>query len=251
MTARPFVGTATLYGQDALTAFSNAHAYVIGVGGVGSWVAEGLARTGVGTITLIDMDVLALSNINRQLPALHSTLGESKVAAMAARLTDINPDCHVNAVDDFLTQDNVHALLPNKDTAQALKKDGKTVLVLDCTDDMNAKLAIALHCRFNKIKLVVAGGAGGKINPACLTVADLRDTYQDPLLAKLREKLKARGINRAAKDKFGIKCVFSSEPPNVQKACQSGLHCGGYGSSVVVTCSMGMIMTATALSFLT
>lgn len=246
---RAFMGTATLYGQDNLEKFTHTHAYVIGVGGVGSWVAEGLARTGIGTITLIDMDVLAESNINRQLPALHSTLGDNKIDAMGTRLKDINPACTVHLVDDFLTNDNVASLLPNRETTQALASQGKSIIVLDCTDDMNAKLAIALHCRFNKLKLVVAGGAGGKIDPTCLKVADLKDTYQDPLLAKLREKLKARGINKALKEKFGIKCVFSSESPKVQKACQSGLHCGGYGSAVAVTCTMAMIMVSTALTF--
>lgn len=244
---RRFTGTATLYGADTLHKFSQTHAYVIGVGGVGSWVAEGLARTGVGEMTLIDMDILVESNINRQLPALDGTLGESKTTAMQQRIAGINPACMVHEVDEFLTADNVKALLPDRETVQSLKNQGKTVVIFDCTDDINAKLAIALHCRFNKLKLITAGGAGGKIDPTKLSVADLKDTYQDPLLAKLRDKLKEKGINKALKDKFAIKCVFSSEAPKMQKSCNHSLNCGGYGSAVAVTCAMAMIMVGEGL----
>ena len=240
--SRRFAGTATLYG-DAFLA-SSAHVYVIGVGGVGSWVAEGLARTGVGEITLIDMDVLVESNVNRQLPALTSTFGEGKIAVMGERLKGINPAIKVNLVDDFLSADNVHALLPSRDSARTARADGKPVVVLDCVDDMNAKLAIALHCRFNKLKLIISGGAGGKIDPTCITVADLKDVSQDPLLARLRSKLRERGINKELKEKFHLKCVYSTEAPKVATACASGLHCGGYGSAVAVTASVGMVMVA-------
>lgn len=247
MTNRRFTGTATLYGADTLHKFSQTHAYVIGVGGVGSWVAEGLARTGVGEITLIDMDILVESNINRQLPALDSTLGSNKTTAMQQRIVSINPACTVHEVDEFLTADNITALLPDRNTQTALQHTGKTIIIFDCTDDINAKLAIALHCRFNKLKLIVAGGAGGKIDPTKLAVSDLKDTYQDPLLAKLRDKLKEKGINKALKDKFAIKCVFSSEAPKIQKSCNHSLNCGGYGSAVAVTCTMAMIMVGEGL----
>lgn len=122
-------------------------------------------------------------------------------------------------------------------------------MVLDCVDDMNAKLALALHCRFNKLKLIMAGGAGGKTDPTQIQVADLKDTYQDPLLAKVRQRLRQDyGINRAMKEKFGIRCVFSSQPPIVDKSCQTGgLHCGGYGSAVAVTSVVGMMLVAEAL----
>ncbi|MFK3991392.1 MULTISPECIES: tRNA threonylcarbamoyladenosine dehydratase [unclassified Psychrobacter] len=249
---RRFQGTRTLYGTAAVTTFADAHVYVIGVGGVGSWAAEALARTAVGTITLIDLDVLVASNVNRQLPALDSTFGESKIAAMATRIREINPKVTLNLIDDFLTVENVATLLPSRDEAKTAVAQGRPMVILDCVDDMNAKLAIALHCRFNKLKLVCAGGAGGKIDPSQIRVSDLRDSYQDPLLAKLRNKLRhEKGINSTLKEKFGIKCVYSTEPPRVDKSCQTGgLQCGGYGSAVVVTSVVAMIMVSEALQLL-
>lgn len=249
---RRFRGTQTLYGAPAIDTFAAAHVYVIGVGGVGSWAAEALARTAVGTITLIDLDVLVASNVNRQLPALDSTFGQSKIAAMASRMREINPKVTLNLVDDFLTVDNVETLLPSRQQAKDAIAQGKPIVILDCVDDMNAKLAIALHCRFNKLKLVCAGGAGGKIDPTQIKVSDLRESYQDPLLAKLRNKLRhEKGINSALKEKFGIKCVYSTEPPRVDKSCQTGgLHCGGYGSAVVVTSVVAMMMVSEALQLL-
>lgn len=249
---RRFQGTKTLYGTSAVDTFAAAHIYVIGVGGVGSWAAEALARTAVGTITLIDLDVLVASNVNRQLPALDSTFGQSKIAAMASRMREINPKVTLNLMDDFLTVDNVETLLPSRQEAKDATAQGKPIVILDCVDDMNAKLAIALHCRFNKLKLVCAGGAGGKIDPTQIKVSDLRESYQDPLLAKLRNKLRhEKGINSTLKEKFGIKCVYSTEPPRVDKSCQTGgLHCGGYGSAVVVTSVVAMMMVSEALQLL-
>ncbi|MBH0096796.1 tRNA threonylcarbamoyladenosine dehydratase [Psychrobacter sp. NZS113] len=249
---RRFQGTRTLYGASAVDIFAASHVYVIGVGGVGSWVAEALARTAVGTITLIDLDILVASNVNRQLPALDSNFGQSKIEAMANRVYEINPKVTLNLIDDFLTVENVANLLPSREDAKAATAKGKPIVVLDCVDDMSAKLAIALHCRFNKLKLVCAGGAGGKIDPSQIKVSDLKDSYQDPLLAKLRNKLRhEKGINSALKEKFGIKCVYSTEPPRVDKSCQAGgLHCGGYGSAVVVTSVVAMIMVSEALQLL-
>lgn len=250
---RRFQGTNTLYGASKVDIFTAAHVYIIGVGGVGSWAAEALARTAVGTITLIDLDVLVTSNVNRQLPALNSTFGQSKIAAMAHRIREINPKVTLHLVDDFLSTENVATLLPSRLEAKAAVNERRPVVILDCVDDMDAKLAIALHCRFNKLKLICAGGAGGKTNPRLITVSDLRDTYQDPLLAKLRSKLRFdKGINSALKEKFGIKCVYSTEPPQVNKSCQTGgLQCGGYGSAVVVTSVVAMVMVSEALEMLT
>ena len=249
---RRFQGTRTLYGTAAVDTFAAAHVYIIGVGGVGSWAAEALARTAVGTITLVDLDVLVASNVNRQLPALDSTFGQSKIMAMASRISEINPQTTLNLIDDFLTVDNVAALLPSRAEAKAAADQGKPIVILDCVDDMSAKLAIALHCRFNKLKLICAGGAGGKTDPSQIRVSDLRDSYQDPLLAKLRYKLRhEKGINSALKEKFGIKCVYSTEPPIVDKSCQTGgLQCGGYGSAVVVTSVVAMVMVSEALQLL-
>ncbi|WP_230659357.1 tRNA threonylcarbamoyladenosine dehydratase [Psychrobacter sp. I-STPA10] len=264
---RRFAGTQRLYGQVAFTKFTQAHVYVIGVGGVGTWVAEGLARTGVGQITLIDLDVLVASNVNRQLPALDSTFGRSKIEVMAERIQQINPCVTVHLIDDFLTENNVDVLLPSRDQAKQAKQTKQSIVVLDCTDDMAAKLAIAMHCRFNKLKLICAGGAGGKTDPLQVTVSDLKDSYQDPLLARLRSKLRhEKNINTQMKEKFGIKCVYSTQPPITTKSAamgatceqpsgqsskqQGGLHCGGYGSAVAVTATVAMVMVSEALALL-
>lgn len=250
---RRFAGTQKLYGTKQFSLFENTHAYVIGVGGVGTWAAEGLARSGVGEISLIDMDVLVASNVNRQLPALDDNFGKSKIDAMAERIRQINPLVRLHLIDDFLTTDNVTALLPHRATYHQLKQAGKRVVILDCVDDMAAKLAIALHCRFNKLPLIMSGGAGGKTDPLAITVSDLKDTYQDPLLAKVRQKLRQQHhINRDLAEKFGIKCVYSTQPPIVSRGtaqtCQTGgLHCGGYGSAVTVTSVVAMVMVAQAL----
>lgn len=252
---RRFQGTQALYGQVAFSQFEHAHVYVIGIGGVGSWAAEALARTGIGTLTLVDLDVLVASNVNRQLPALDSNFGRGKVDAMAARIDQINPNICLNLVDEFLTEDNVATLLPSRQQVRELAEQGKSVVVLDCVDDMSAKLAIALHCRFNKIKLICAGGAGGKTDPTQVKVSDLKDSYQDPLLARMRHKLRFdKGINRELKDKFAIRCVYSTQPPIVNTAegqCQTGgLHCGGYGSAVAVTSVVAMVMVSEALAMI-
>lgn len=254
---RRFLGTQRLYGQARFERFAKAHVYVIGVGGVGTWVAEGLARTGLGEITLVDLDVLVSSNVNRQLPALDSTFGRSKIEVMAERIQQINPCVTVHLIDDFLTSDNVDALLPSREDMQQAKQEQRSIVVLDCTDDMSAKMAIALHCRFNKIKLICAGGAGGKTDPLQVTVSDLKDSYQDPLLARLRSKLRhEKNINTHMKEKFGIRCVYSTQPPITEKttnssSCQvGGLHCGGYGSAVAVTATVGMVMVSEALALL-
>ncbi len=250
--ARRFKGTQTLYGESSFDIFAAAHVYVVGIGGVGSWVAEALARTAIGNITLIDLDVLVPSNVNRQLPALDSNFGQSKVAAMGNRIREINPKVNLHLIDDFLTPENVISLLPSHDDTKIADSEQRPIIILDCIDDMSAKLAIALHCRFNKLRLICAGGAGGKIDPRHITVSDLKDTYQDPLLARLRYKLRhEKGINRQLKEKFGIKCVYSTEPPRVIKGSQAGgLHCGGYGSAVVVTSVVAMIMVSEALQML-
>ena len=141
---RRFAGTQKLYGAAQFSKFENLHAYVVGVGGVGSWAAEGLARTGVGEMTLIDMDVLVASNVNRQLPATDSNFGKSKIEAMAARIKEINPHIKLHLIDDFLSKDNVQLLIPNRALQSELKQSGKQLVVLDCVDDMNAKLALCL-----------------------------------------------------------------------------------------------------------
>jgi len=196
---RRFAGVAKIYGDSSFQHYEQSHVMVIGIGGVGSWAVEALARTGIGEITLVDMDVVAASNVNRQLPA---------------ELLNPIPD-----------------------------------IVLDCIDDVKAKLALMLHCRFNKIPLIVSGGAGGKLDPLKIRVADLSKTEQDPMLAKLRSQLRARGICKKPKEKFGITCIYSIDNPfSSADVCPSaGLRCGGYGSAVVVTSSFAMIAVAEVL----
>lgn len=229
---RRFAGVEKIYGDEAFRQYEHSHVMVIGIGGVGSWAVEALARTGIAELTLVDMDVIAASNINRQLPALSSTLGREKIEVMAERCLSINPRIRINMVDDYLTADNVKELLSNPPD-----------VVLDCIDDVKAKLALMLHCRFNKIPLIVSGGAGGKLDPLKIRVADLSKTEQDPMLAKLRSQLRSKGICKKPKDKFGITCVYSVDNPfsSAEVCASAGLRCGGYGSAVVVTSSFAMI----------
>ena len=235
---RRFAGVEKIYGEDAFRQYEHSHVMVIGIGGVGSWAVEALARTGIAELTLIDMDVIAASNINRQLPAMSSTLGREKVEVMAERCYLINPRIKINVVDDYLTPENVKELLANTPD-----------VVLDCIDDVKAKLALMLHCRFNKIPLIVSGGAGGKLDPLKIRVADLSKTEQDPMLAKLRSQLRAKGICKKSKEKFGITCVYSIDNPfSSAEVCPSaGLRCGGYGSAVVVTSSFAMVAVSEVL----
>ena len=232
---RRFAGVAKVYGEDAFAHYERSHVMVIGVGGVGSWAVEALARSGVGELSLVDMDVVAASNINRQLPAMSSTLGHEKIAVMAERCKQINPRIKINLIDDYLTPENIAELLASQPD-----------VILDCIDDVKAKFALMLYCRFNKMQLIVSGGAGGKLDPLKIRVADLSKTEQDPMLAKLRSQLRGKGICKKPKEKFGITCVYSIDNPfSSAEVCPSaGLRCGGYGSAVVVTSSFAMIAVA-------
>lgn len=236
--ARRFAGANKIYGEQNFQKFSQSHVMVIGVGGVGSWAVEALARSGVGHLTLVDMDVLASSNINRQLPALTSTLGLEKIAVMAQRCREINPKIRVDLIDDFLSADNLLEMLASTPD-----------VILDCIDDVPAKLALILHCRFHKIPLIVSGGAGGKIDPSQVRVADLSRTEQDPMLAKLRNQLRRKGICKNVKEKFGLTCIYSVEQARLadNSCAAAGLHCGGYGSAMVVTNTFAMFAVAEVL----
>ena len=237
---RRFGGTQVLYGEAAFTRFQAAHVVVAGVGGVGSWAAESLVRTGVGKLTLIDMDVVSESNTNRQLPALEPAFGELKTEVLRARFLQINPELQIQIRDAFVDKDNCAELLAGGVL-------GAPDVVLDCVDDGHAKLAMALYCRFNKVPLVVAGGAGGKVDPGKIQVSDLAKTTEDPLLARLRRRLRDAGVNRQLKENFGIQCVYSVETLKRSGDAAARLACGGFGSSVVVTASVGMRMAALAL----
>lgn len=234
---RRFAGVEKVYTEQSFALYQHSHVMVIGIGGVGSWAVEALARTGIGRLTLVDMDVLAASNINRQLPALSSTLGQEKIEVMAQRCREINPRIELTLIDDYLTADNIQSILADVPD-----------VILDCIDDVKAKLALILHCRFNKIPLIVSGGAGGKRDPLKIRVADLSKTEQDPMLAKLRSQLRGLGMCKKPKEKFAITCVYSADLPVTSGVCSAaGLRCGGYGSAVVVTSTFAMVAVAEVL----
>lgn len=248
---RRFGGIARLYGNDAALRIARAHVCVIGIGGVGSWAAEVLARSGVAQLTLIDLDHVAESNINRQIHADDTTLGQAKVEAMRARIARINPHCRVTGIEEFIDPENVASLLPTCDA------------VIDAIDQVRAKAALAAHCRRQKIRLVMTGGAGGRIDPTRVCFDDLSRTTQDALASKVRARLRGEyGFPRDPKKKFGIDCVYSPEQIRrpVAAACDvedahpeqgvSGLNCAGYGSSVAVTAAFGMAAAARVLNLL-
>ena len=164
-----FAGIARLYGIEGLERLRAAHVAIVGVGGVGSWAAEAMARCGVGEISLFDLDDVCVSNANRQLHALDSTVGKPKVEVMAERLRGINPDCTVHAVADFVTRDTMaEYITPNIDC------------VIDCIDAVNAKAALIAWCKRRKIQIITTGGAGGQIDPTLIQVCDLNRTFNDP-----------------------------------------------------------------------
>ena len=237
---RRFGGIARLYGDATLTAFRRTHICVIGIGGVGSWAVEALARSAIGQITLIDLDHLSESNVNRQLHALTDTLGHAKVTALSERIAQINPSCVVNAVEEFITEENLPALIA----------PGRFDYVIDAIDNARAKTALVVHCRTHQIPLVTIGSAGGQIDPTRIAIADLSRTEQEPLLARVRKRLRAHhGFPRGTKNKFGIDAVYSTEPLRHPDLCETaaessgitGLNCAGYGSAVVVTASFGFV----------
>lgn len=201
-----FGGIARLYGIKGATILQQSHFCVIGIGGVGSWVAEALARNGVGQITLIDLDDICVTNINRQIHALTNTVGESKVEVMSERIKQINPECRVNTIEDFVTVENLSELM-------MVHYD----YVIDAIDSVDIKTRLIAHCKRNKMPIITIGGAGGQVDPSQIAITDLSKTYQDPLLAKVKNQLRREynfpraDIAKASKRKFSIDAVFSTE----------------------------------------
>lgn len=239
---RRFAGVARVYGDAALQRFERSHAVIVGLGGVGSWVVEALARNGIGRFTLVDMDVVVASNVNRQLAALTAEFGRSKADVLADRIRGINPRAQIRVVDDFLTRENATDILtPQPD------------LIMDCCDDAKAKLSLVLHARRHRNVLIVCGAAGGKTDPSRLYIEDIARCEQDPLLARLRKRLrKHHGYPQEPGKPFGIHCVYSDEPMHTPiDVCDSaGLNCSGYGSAMTVTASMGLLAVSQALTLL-
>ncbi len=258
---RRFGGIGRLYGAQALAAFRRAHVCVIGVGGVGSWAVEALARSAIGEITMIDLDHLAESNVNRQIHALTDTLGQAKVGALSARIAQINQTCRVHEVEEFIEPENVAMLIP----------PGRFDYVIDAIDNARAKTALIVHCRRQQIPLITIGSAGGQVDPTRIAVCDLSRTEQEPLLARVRKQLRrVHGFPRGTRHKFGIDAVYSTEPVRLPGVCDvetdavdnphdlevagtepgegpAGLSCAGYGSAVVVTASFGFVAAAQVL----
>ncbi|WP_432695607.1 tRNA cyclic N6-threonylcarbamoyladenosine(37) synthase TcdA [Marinobacterium sp. YM272] len=244
-----FGGTERLYGQEAVALYRNAHIAVIGIGGVGSWAAEALARSAVGEVTLIDLDDVCITNTNRQIHALSSTVGQSKVAVMADRMRDINPDCLVHEEEAFVSQDNVRELI-----------DDRFDYVIDAIDAVGVKAAIISHCKRNKIPVITVGGAGGQIDPTRISIADLSRTEHDPLAAKLRNLLRRHfGFSKSGR-RFAVDCVYSTEqlryPQPDGSVCQqktlhdgqTRLDCsGGFGASTCVTATFGFVAVSRVL----
>ena len=246
---RRFGGLRRLYGDAGYARVRSARVAVVGLGGVGSWAVEALARSGVARLVLFDLDHVAESNINRQVQALGRTLGQAKGDALRERIADIHPGCEVVVVDDFVGPDNWPALLP-----------APVDVLVDACDQVRAKLALAEWALREQVPLVCVGAAGGKQQPQRVEVEDLQDTTHDPLLASLRQRLrKAQAAPRQGR--IGLRCVFSREAVArpIEAACDGAgtpapaapgapLACHGYGSSVTVTATFGMVAAAEALA---
>ncbi len=197
-----FAGIARLYGANGLAHIRASHVCVVGIGGVGSWTVEALARSGVGRLTLIDLDEVCVSNMNRQLHAIDGSIGRSKVEVMAGRVRGINPDCQVVAVPEFFTSETAGRLIASKFN-----------FVVDAIDTLRNKCLLIASCREREIPLMVCGGAGGRRDGTMVRMADLAQATHDRLLQKVREILrKEHGFPRGDR-KFGVECVFSTEPP--------------------------------------
>ena len=231
---RRFGGLDRLYGVQGAARIRGAHVVVVGVGGVGSWTVEALARSGVGRLTLIDLDNVAESNINRQIHALDDTVGMAKVEAMRQRITHINPDCVVTCIEDFVEPTNWPGIL----------NGAEVDAVIDACDQVKAKTVMAAWAIKQKVLFITVGAAGGKRLAHKVDLDDLANTSHDPLLAKLRYNLRREhGAPRDGK-KMGVACVFSREAvasPDASCAVQGdgSLNCSGYGSVVSVTATFG------------
>lgn len=226
-----FGGIGRLYTPEGLAKLRQSHVCVIGIGGVGSWAVEALARSGIGKITMIDMDDICVTNINRQIHALTSTVATLKTEAMKTRIAEINPECQVEIIDDFISPDNL---------ADYLNRGYD--YVIDAIDSVKTKAALIAYCKRNKIRLITTGGAGGQTDPSQIQIADLSKTIQDPLASKVRSLLrKEYHFSQNPKRKFGVDCVFSTQPlifPKMGEGCEisATMNCAnGFGAVTIVT----------------
>ena len=230
-----FGGIGRLYTPEGLAKLRQSHVCVIGIGGVGSWAVEALARTGIGKITMIDMDDICVTNINRQIHAMTGTVAQLKTEAMKERVEKINPECVIEIIDDFITPENIPEYL-----------NRGYDYVLDAIDSVRTKAALITYCKRNKIKLITTGGAGGQTDPSQIQIADLSKTIQDPLASRVRSLLrKEYNFSQNPKRKFGIDCVFSTQPlifPKMGEGCEvsATMNCAnGFGAVTMVTATFG------------
>ncbi|MEY3536161.1 MAG: hypothetical protein RLZZ582_1737 [Verrucomicrobiota bacterium] len=254
-----FGGIARLYGTATLSRFRAAHVMVVGIGGVGSWVVEALARSGIGRLTLVDLDEVCVSNINRQLHALDSTVGRSKVEVMVERVRTISPEARVEGRVEFFTADTASRLLGLE--TDSISED-RPDFVVDAIDAMSNKVRLIALCQGAGIPLVVCGGAGGRRDPTAVRVADLATVTHDRLLSEVRKRLRREhGFSRTSK-KLRIECVHSAEAPVFPdrdgQVCATRasdnelplrLNCeSGFGSATQVTGTFGFAAAARVLA---
>ncbi|WGE91665.1 tRNA cyclic N6-threonylcarbamoyladenosine(37) synthase TcdA [Actinobacillus genomosp. 1] len=230
-----FGGIGRLYTPEGLAKLRQAHICVIGIGGVGSWAVEALARSGIGKITMIDMDDICVTNINRQIHAMTGTIAQLKTEAMKERIERVNPECVVEIIDDFITPENIPEYL-----------NRGYDYVIDAIDSVKTKAALIAYCKRNKIRMITTGGAGGQTDPTQIQITDLSKTIQDPLASKVRSLLrKEYNFSQNPKRKFGIDCVFSTQPlifPKMGEGCEvsATMNCAnGFGAVTMVTATFG------------
>ena len=246
-----FGGIARLFGVEALARLRAAHVCVVGVGGVGSWAVEALARSGVGRLTLVDLDDVCVSNVNRQLHALDAEVGRPKVEVMAERIRGINPGCEVRAALEFFTETSAASLFSTRYQC-----------VVDAIDDITNKCRLIALCRDQQVPIVTCGAAGGRRDPTQVRVADLALTTHDRLLTKTRDVLRKEFGFPIGGKKFGVEAVYSPEPP-VYPASDGGvcakresgamkLNCdSGFGTATFVTGAFGFAAAAQVVRLIT
>lgn len=227
--------TYLLLGREAADTLATTHVMIVGVGGVGAYAAEMIARAGVGRITIVDGDVVSPSNINRQLPALHSTIGLDKVAVMQQRIADINPEAKVEALKMFITPDSVNRLLV-----------AKPDFVIDAIDSISPKVALIEHCLREGINIISSMGAGGRLDPTAVRYADISQTHNDGLARVVRTRLRKDGFHK------GLTVVWSEEPVTEASLIftDGELPCkrSSYGTVSYLPCIFGCMLAAHAIN---
>ncbi|NOT79732.1 MAG: tRNA threonylcarbamoyladenosine dehydratase [Bacteriovoracaceae bacterium] len=231
-----FGGIARLYGAKGLSQLFNSSILVVGLGGVGSWAAESLARSGIGSITLVDLDDICITNTNRQSHAMSENYGKQKSLVLMERILSINPDCQVRVIDDFFTEKTSDAIL-----------DSRFDYVIDAIDSLHNKCLLLSRCREKNIPLVVTGGAAGKTNPSLIQMGDLGESFNDSLLFRMRKKLRqdfdfpsASKSTPTKRQKFNAMCIFSPEEPLFPTKAGDVCHIPDEGSNLKMDCETGM-----------